>query len=84
MLVEFPREVNAVTCELIIIVYFFVTQFDLPFVKPTLPFMKTTRVGIAQLVSVLEYLHCELPVAHHDLGCENVLLDGCNNISSPT
>jgi serine/threonine protein kinase len=38
------------------------------------------RRYFAQLVSVLEYLHFELKVAHRDLKCENVLLDCYNNI----
>jgi serine/threonine protein kinase len=38
------------------------------------------RRYFAQLVSVLEYLHFELKVAHRDLKCENVLLDRYNNI----
>jgi serine/threonine protein kinase len=38
------------------------------------------RCYFAQLVSVLEYLHNELKVAHCDLKCENVLLDRYNNI----
>jgi serine/threonine protein kinase len=38
------------------------------------------RRYFAQLVSVLEYLHVELKVAHRDLKCENVLLDRYNNI----
>jgi serine/threonine protein kinase len=38
------------------------------------------RRYFAQLISVLEYLHRELKVAHRDLKCENVLLDRYNNI----
>jgi serine/threonine protein kinase len=38
------------------------------------------RRYFAQLVSVLDYLHAELKVAHRDLKCENVLLDRYNNI----
>ncbi|OHT02672.1 CAMK family protein kinase [Tritrichomonas foetus] len=38
------------------------------------------RRYFAQLVSCLEYLHCEKKVAHRDLKCENVLLDKYNNI----
>jgi serine/threonine protein kinase len=38
------------------------------------------RRYFAQLISVLEYLHREMKVAHLDLKCENVLLDRFNNI----
>jgi serine/threonine protein kinase len=38
------------------------------------------RRYFAQLISVLEYLHCEQKVAHRDLKCENILLDRYNNI----
>jgi serine/threonine protein kinase len=38
------------------------------------------RRYFAQLLSVLEYLHCAKKVAHRDLKCENILLDRYNNI----
>jgi serine/threonine protein kinase len=38
------------------------------------------RSYFTQLVSVLEYLHCEKRIAHRDLKCENLLLDRNKNL----